>query len=58
MTSKMRYSTSKDTAFDGETTLRHTSLCSDSQRSPLAIPESCAHNMGLRLVENHSLQMQ
>ena len=26
---KMRYSMSKDTAFDGETTLRQTFLCSD-----------------------------
>ena len=31
---KMRYSTSKDTAFDEETTLRHTFLCSDSQCLP------------------------
>jgi len=31
---KMRYSTSKDTAFDGKTTLRHTFLCSDSQCLP------------------------
>ena len=23
---------------------------------PLAIPESCAQNMGIRLVENHSLR--
>ena len=54
---KMRYSKSKDTAFDGETTLRHTFLCSDSQclPPPPAIPESCAHNMGRRSVENHSI---
>ena len=31
---KMRYSTSKDTAFDGETTLRHTIPCSYSQCLP------------------------
>ena len=58
---KIRNSTSKDTAFEGETTLRHTILCSYSQCLPPphpspAIPESCAHNMGFRLAENHSLQ--
>ena len=52
ITTKMPYSTSKETTFDGETTLRHTLLCSDSQCLPLAIPESCAHNLGLGLVEN------
>ena len=50
----MRYSTSKDTAFDSETTCRHTFLCRATRYvCPLAIPESCAHNMGLQLVQNH-----
>ena len=51
----MRHSMSKDTAFNGETTPRHTFLCSDSQCLPLAIPESCAQNLDIRLLENHSL---
>ena len=51
----MRHSLSKDTTFNRETAPRHTCLCSDSQYLPLAIPESCAQNMGLRLLENHSL---
>ena len=42
----MRHSLSKDTAFNGATR----NVC------PLAIPESCAQNMGLRLLENHSLK--
>ena len=50
----MRHSMSKDTAFNAETTPRHTFLCSDSQCLPLAISESCAQNMGIRLLENHS----
>ena len=42
----MRHSLSKDTAFNGATR----NVC------PLAIPESCAQNMGIRLLENHSLK--
>ena len=50
----MRHSMSKDTAFNGETTPRHTFLLATRNVCPLAIPESCAQNMGLRLLENHS----
>ena len=53
----MRHSLSKDTAFNGETAPSHTFLCSDLQCLPLAIPESCAQNMGLRLLENHSFRL-
>ena len=53
----MRHSLSKDTAFNGETAPSHTFLCRDSQCLPLAIPESCAQNMGLRLLENHSFRL-
>ena len=53
----MRHSLSKDTAFNGETAPSHTFLCSDPQCLPLAIPESCAQNMGLRLLENHSFRL-
>ena len=35
---KMRYSMSKDTAFNGETTLRRTFLCSDLQCLPPGDP--------------------
>ena len=34
----MRHSMSKDTAFNGETTPRHTFLCSDSQCLPPGDP--------------------
>ena len=34
----MRHSMSKDTAFNAETTPRHTFLCSDSQCLPLGDP--------------------
>ena len=50
----MRHSMSKDTAFNGETTPRHTFLLATRNVCPLAIPESCAQNMGIRLLENHS----
>ena len=35
----MRHSMSKDTAFNGETTPRHTILCSDSQCLPPGDPK-------------------
>ena len=38
ITTKMRYSFFKDAAFDGETTLRHTFLCIDSQYLPPGDP--------------------
>ena len=55
----MRHSLSKDTDFNGEpvTAPSHTFLCSDPQCLPLAIPESCTQNMGLRLLENHSFRL-
>ena len=36
---KVRHSMSKDTAFNGETTQRHTILCSDSQCLPPGDPK-------------------
>ena len=50
----MRHSLSKDTAFNGETTPRHTFFVATRSVSPLAIPESCAQNIGLRLLSRHS----
>ena len=37
----MRHSMSKDTAFNSETTPRHTFLCSDSQCLPPGDPRIC-----------------
>ena len=51
----MRHSMSKNTAFNGETAPRHTFFVTTRSDCPLAIPESCAQNMGLRSLENHSL---
>ena len=53
ITAKMRYSFTKITPFDEETTFRHTFLSSDLQCLPPAIPESFAQNIGLRLLANH-----
>ena len=51
----MRHSMSKDTAVNGETTPRHTFLSATRNVCPLTIPESRAQNMGIPLLENHSL---
>ena len=51
----MRHSMSKDTPFNGETTPRHTFLLATRNVCPLEFPESCVQNMGIRLLENHSL---
>ena len=50
----MRYSVSKDTAFNGETTPSHTFLCSDLQCLPPGDPIILYAKLSLRLLENHS----
>ena len=59
MTTNMHYSFSKDTVFDGETTGLYTihSFVGTCNVCPLAIPESCVHNIGLWLMDDHSLIM-
>ena len=47
ITAKMRYLSLKITAFDEETSLRHTFRFSDLQYLPPGDPESFAHNLGL-----------
>ena len=53
-TAKKRWSLPKIVFLDVETTFRYTFPSGDLQCLPLAIPEFFAHNMGIRLLANHS----
>ena len=59
MSTKMRYFVSKVAAFDRDTVLYAAHFCHfflpTCNVCPLAIPESCAHNISLRLLEGNSL---
>ena len=53
----MRLSLSKDTAFNGETTPRHTFLCSDSQCLPPGDPRILCAKHGSQITGKSFIRM-
>ena len=54
----MRHSMSKDTAFNGETTPRHTFLCSDSQWLPPGNPRILCAKHGSPITGKSFIQLR